>query len=210
MFIEYLPSITTLLVLQVLGLISPGPDFAIVVRNSLIYSRKTAIFTAIGLALGVLVHLGYILLGLGVVITKTVWVFTAFKYIGASYLMYIGIKGIRAKKQQKSQEKNEKQQRDISPIKALSTGFLTNVTNPKAMLFFLSLISAFITQKEPTAIVITYALIIFSTTLVWFLIVAIFFSNKGLRSAFKNFQHIIERVTGSFLVLLGVKILFIK
>ncbi|MCX7352786.1 MAG: LysE family transporter [Proteobacteria bacterium] len=78
---------------------SPGPDFAVVVRNSLIYSRKTAVLTAVGVSLGILVHLTYILLGLGVVIAKTAWLFCAFKYLGTAYLMYIGIKGLLAKKQ---------------------------------------------------------------------------------------------------------------
>jgi threonine/homoserine/homoserine lactone efflux protein len=57
MILDYLPSIAALTVIQLLGLMSPGPDFAVVVRNSLIYSRKTAVLTAIGVSLGILVHL---------------------------------------------------------------------------------------------------------------------------------------------------------
>lgn len=55
MILDYLPSIAALTVIQLLGLMSPGPDFAVVVRNSLIYSRKTAVLTAIGVSLGILV-----------------------------------------------------------------------------------------------------------------------------------------------------------
>lgn len=210
MFVEYLPSITALLILQILGLMSPGPDFAIVVRNSLVYSRKTAIFTAIGLALGVLVHLSYILLGLGVIISKTAWLFLLFKYVGASYLIYIGIKGMRAKKHQIKYVQGESHKADISMLKALSSGFFTNATNPKAMLFFLSLISAFVTPKEPVAIIIVYVALIFMSTLLWFVTLAICFSHKRLSTFFKRFQYIIERVTGGLLVVLGVKILFAK
>lgn len=208
--IDYLPSITALFFIQCLGLLSPGPDFAIVVRNSLIYSRRTAIFTAVGVALGILVHLSYIFLGLGIVISKTVWLFTLFKYIGSIYLIYIGIKGLLTKKQKIVYEKGSYQQQDISPLKALRAGFLTNITNPKAMLFFLSLISAFITPKEPTFIIATYVLLIFTSTLIWFLIVAIFFSSRRLSSFFRDFQYLIERVTGGFLILLGIKMLFVK
>src|SRR3990167_823924 len=70
---QYLSSILSLVGLVMIALISPGPDFAIVVRNSLIYSRKTGLFTALGIALGILVHVSYTLLGLGLVIAKNPW-----------------------------------------------------------------------------------------------------------------------------------------
>ncbi len=209
MILDYLPSIAALTVIQLLGLMSPGPDFAVVVRNSLIYSRKTAVLTAIGVSLGILVHLTYILLGLGVVIAKTAWLFCAFKYLGAAYLMYIGIKGLLAKKQTTDYGDAPSFQ-EVSAFKAISIGFLTNAINPKAMFFFLSLISAFVTPSEPTLIVVVYAAIIFASTLIWFLIVAMCFSDKRLSLFFKNFQYLVERVTGGFLILLGIKILFTK
>jgi threonine/homoserine/homoserine lactone efflux protein len=69
-----------LTILQIVALISPGPDFAMVLRNSLIYSRKTALLTALGIAAGLLVHITYIGLGLGYVIKETVWLFNLLKY----------------------------------------------------------------------------------------------------------------------------------
>lgn len=208
MILDYLPSIAALTVIQLLGVMSPGPDFAVVVRNSLIYTRKTGVLTAIGVSLGILVHLAYILLGLGVVISKTVWLFALFKYLGAAYLMYIGIKGLLAKKQTTNYDGAHSLQ-EISPFKAINTGFLTNVLNPKAMFFFLSLISAFIPGK-PSIIVVIYGIIIFVSTLLWFLFVAMCFSNTRLRSFFKNFQYLIERITGGLLILLAVKMLFFQ
>lgn len=208
MILEYLPSIAALTVIQLLGVMSPGPDFAIVVRNSLIYTRKIGVVTAIGVSLGILVHLTYIFLGLGVVISKTAWLFALFKYLGAAYLMYIGIKGFLAKKQATNYDDTHLSQR-ISSLKAINTGFLTNVLNPKAMFFFLSLISAFIPGK-PTIIVAIYGVIIFTSTLLWFLFVAMCFSNTRLRSFFGDFQYLIERITGGFLILLAIKMLFFQ
>ena len=129
-----------------------------------------------------------------------------FKYLGASYLLYIGIKGVLATKQTANHESIHSLQ-EISSLKALGTGFLTNALNPKAMLFFLSLISAFIPGKPPIIIAI-YGVIIFTSTLLWFLFVAMCFSNKRLRSFFKNFQYLIERITGGLLILLALKMLF--
>ncbi|HAT8180793.1 TPA: lysine transporter LysE, partial [Legionella pneumophila] len=60
-----------LIILVFISLISPGPDFAITVKNSLVYSRRSGLLTALGIALGSLVHISYTLLGLGLLITKT-------------------------------------------------------------------------------------------------------------------------------------------
>jgi RhtB (resistance to homoserine/threonine) family protein len=207
MIVEYLPSILALLGINLIGVISPGPDFAIVVRNSLIYSRKTGVLTAVGIAFGILVHLAYILFGLGIFISKNVWLFHTFKYLGAGYLLYIGIKGLRAKKGA-LEYGDVHQQKDITATAALRVGFLTNALNAKCMLFFLSILSAFLTPNEPSLIIFIYGAITFLTTLIWFIIVALCFSHKRLQQAFSNMRHWIERVTGGLLLLLGVKMLF--
>ena len=207
MLIEYLPSFITLTVIQILGVMSPGPDFAIVMRNSLIYSRKIGVLTAIGIALGTLVHIGYILLGVGAIINTTKWLFDIFKYCGAGYLIYIGTKGIMAKKSLNQDNDHHEHLQSISAFQALRTGFLTNVLNPKAMLFFLSLLSAFITQSKPNIVIFVYASIIILTTMIWFTSVAVCFSNYKLRTFFYNHKHIVECVTGGLLILLAIKIL---
>ena len=76
---EYLPSIVSLSGLVMISLISPGPDFAVVVKNSVVYSRKTALLTALGISLGILVHVTYILLGLGFFFPKPPCLLFSFK-----------------------------------------------------------------------------------------------------------------------------------
>lgn len=207
MYMDYWPSILAITSFQIVGLISPGPDFTVVVRNSLIYSRKAGILTAIGVALGIFVHLSYILLGLGILIAKTEWIFLLIKCLGCSYLIYIGSKGLLARKQA-LEYKAPHQQKEISTVVALRSGFLTNVLNAKCMLFFLSILTAFLKPNIPTVIIFIYGAIIFLTTLVWFFLVALCFSNKRLRHNFSNMHHWIERVTGGLLILLGIRMFF--
>jgi RhtB (resistance to homoserine/threonine) family protein len=209
MIVDYLPSILGLMAIQMVVLISPGPDFAVVVRNSLIYSRRTGVLTAVGVALGILVHLAYILLGLGILVSKTLWLFHLIKYLGVGYLIYIGIKGLRAKKGALNYGDGHNR-KDIAPLAALRAGFLTNALNAKCMLFFLSILSAFLAPHEPAEIIFIYGVIIFLSTLIWFFIVAICFSHKRLRLFFSNLHHWIERVTGGLLMLLGVRMLFVE
>ena len=205
MYLDYWPSIFALTSIQIVGLISPGPDFTVVVRNSLIYSRKAGILTAFGVALGIFVHLSYILLGLGILIAKTKWIFLFFKYLGCFYLIYIGIKGLRTRKHA-LEYGGPHQQKDISAVAALRNGLLTNVLNAKCMLFFLSILTAFLKPNVPGIIIFIYGSIIFLTTLIWFILVALCFSNKRLRRNFSDRHHWIERITGSLLILLGIHI----
>lgn len=205
LFIDYLPSLLSVAGLVMISLISPGPDFAIVVKNSLVYSRKTALLTAFGIALGILVHVAYTLLGLGFVISTTPWLFFGVKCLGAGYLFYIGFKGLRAKKASTSLG-NVHHKQDISSLSALRSGFFTNALNPKCMLFFVSLFSVIIDPNTPFTIMLIYGLIIFTETLVWFGFVAFCLSGKKTREKFNAVGHWIERVTGIILMALGVRL----
>lgn len=205
LIVDYMPSILTLSGLMLVSLISPGPDFAVVVRNSLIYSRKTALLTALGIALGVLVHVTYTLCGLGVLIRESVWLLTGIKYLGAGYLLYIGFKGLKAKKTTSSINETHHKQ-DISVFAAVGSGFLTNALNPKCILFFISLFSLVISSNTPPAILSLYGVIIFVETLAWFSFVAFCLSGKRTRERFNAVGHWIDRITGGILMGLGAKL----
>ncbi|MBS0272309.1 MAG: LysE family transporter [Proteobacteria bacterium] len=205
LFFEYLPSLFSVAGLVMISLISPGPDFAIVVKNSLVYSRKTALLTAFGIALGILVHVAYTLLGLGLVIAKTPWLLFTVKCLGAVYLLYIGFKALRAKKAQ-SLVGTLHHKPDISPLSAICSGFLTNALNPKCMLFFVSLFSVVVDPHTPFIIMLTYGTIIFIETLAWFGFVAFCLSGKTTREKFNAVGHWIERITGGILMALGVRL----
>lgn len=78
--------------ITVLAVISPGPDFAMVTRNSLMLSRRAGVQTALGIGMGVLVHVAYTLVGVGLLIQQSLWLFNAIKLAGAGYLVYLGMK----------------------------------------------------------------------------------------------------------------------
>lgn len=129
-----MPVILTVAVIHLLAVMSPGPDFIMTIHNTLKYSRRSGIYSAIGLGLGIAVHVTYCLVGIAVIISKSVVLFSIIKYLGAAYLIYIGIKALRSKRGP-DYGSEEHVPQDISPLKALRSGFLTNVTNPKATLF---------------------------------------------------------------------------
>ncbi|AIL12536.1 hypothetical protein IM40_01780 [Candidatus Paracaedimonas acanthamoebae] len=208
LFLAYLPSILSVTAMQIVALVSPGPDFAIVVRNSLIHSRRLALLTALGIACGIMMHVTYILMGLGTIVAQTEWLLTLLKVVGAGYLTYLGICGLRASAAFKNIQQKPIDLK-LSPIGALRSGFLTNALNPKAMLFVLSLLSLNVNEQTPKVILIYYASMIFISTLVWFTIVAFCFSNERARVFFSHYRHWIDRTTGAFLLLMALKLFLV-
>lgn len=193
-----------------LALMSPGPDFVIAVKNSVIGSRKEGLFTALGFSLGVMIHMTYTLIGLATIIAKSVVLFSIIKYAGAAYLFYIGYKSIRSKGFDKITVNNLKGHKKISSKKALLTGFLTNILNPKATLFFLSVFSQFITIETPISVQVLYASTCVIMTGLWFSIVSILLTNKHIKNKFLSFSKVIDKLCGGFLIALGLKLALSK
>jgi len=206
---EYLTLIGTVTVIHLLGLISPGPDFIVAVKNSLTYSRKTGIWTAVGFGLGITVHIFYSLAGLALIISKSILLFNIIKYAGAAYLIYIGLKSFFSKSSIIEVGGNQKKQ-DITSFAAVKMGFLTNVLNPKVTLFFLSLFSMVITPGTPLLIILIMGAIMIINTVLWFSFVSVSLSQKRVRSIFEKYQNVFNKTLGGLLVALGVKVAFIE
>lgn len=173
----FISQLITVGIIHLFAVMSPGPDFAMVSRNSLIYSRKIAIYTALGIALGISIHVAYCILGLGLVISQSILLFNLIKYVGAGYLIYIGYKSIRSKPVDTTEAAVERATVDISKSHAVWGGFLTNVLNPKATLFFLALFTQVMDPNTPKSIQLLYGIEMMIITFVWFAFIALLFSN---------------------------------
>lgn len=202
---EYLPAIATVAAIHLLAVMSPGPDFIMTMRNSLLYSRRSGIYSAIGLGLGILVHVAYCLAGIAVIISQSIVVFTILKYLGAAYLIYIGIKSLRAK-QSRGEAISETARPDMTKLQAIRSGFITNATNPKATLFFLSLFTLVIEPSTPFAIKAVMGIEMSIATALWFSLIALLVSHRAIRSRITRFQHYVERFMGAVLILFGIKL----
>lgn len=183
---------------------SPGPDFILISRNSLVYSRRNGIYSALGLGLGILVHVTYCLVGIGLLIAKSVMLFSLVKLAGAGYLIYIGVKSLLAKPNADNEIREE--HRHMSDWQALRMGFLTNVTNPKATLFFLSLFTLVITPHTPVPVKVIMGCEMSLATMAWFSLVSILLSHHLIKKQFSKVQHYVERTMGVILIGLGLKL----
>ncbi|MEU2232672.1 MULTISPECIES: LysE family translocator [Streptomyces] len=188
-------------VITILAVISPGADFAMTVRNSYLYGRTAGVLAAVGISLGVLVHVTYTMLGVGLLVTRTPMLFTAMKLIGAAYLVYIGYKTFVAKAQVDIDLSSDA---GLSKAGALRTGFLTNALNPKTMLFVLSTYTQVVSADTPLFQQIGYGLFMSLAHLVWFALAAVLFSNQSLRTRLLQRQSVLNKVIGTILVGLGM------
>lgn len=204
----YLSQFLTVALVHLLAVASPGPDFAIVVRQSITYGRTTALYTSCGVGMGIMIHVFYSLLGIGFIVSQSLFAFTIMKVAGAGYLMYIGLKAMRTKKVTLTFA--EKENHLIpTPGKAVWTGFLTNGLNPKATLFFLSLFTVVISPETPVVIQLCYGIYMAMATALWFAMVSMLFGQERIRRLFSRVGHWFERLMGLSLCLLGLRLLFV-
>ena len=188
--------------ITILAVISPGADFAIVTKNSYLYGRQIGILTALGIALGVLVHVSYTLVGVAVVLKFAPNLLTFIKYLGAFYLIYIGYKTFTQLPVADTNRSNP-----ISKRQALQYGFFTNALNPKTTLFVVSTYTQIISNLTPKAVLIGYGLFMSLAHFVWFAMVVMVFSQQQLRQKMLQRQVVINRVIGLVLAMLGIFLL---
>ena len=197
--------IGTVTLVHLLAVISPGPDFVMACRNALLYSRKTGIWTAVGFGLGIAVHISYALFGLAWVVAQSVILFSVIKYLGAAYLIFIGVQSFLSKTKTLEPGVASKQ-KDIPPLVAIRMGFVTNVLNPKATLFFLSLFTMVVGPDVSVFEMTIISIILIGVTVLWFSLVAVIMTQKKIRQTFERYQGVFNKSLGGLLVALGIKI----
>ena len=191
--------------ITILAVISPGPDFAMVTRNSYTYGIKTGLLCALGIAIGVQVHVFYTIFGITLVIMSSPALFLIVKLIGVFYLVHIGFKSLTNKVKTSSDKAVSK---PLSALNAFKNGFLTNALNPKTMFFVISVYSQVISTQNSIWLNLSYGLFISFAHWLYFSLIAIFFAMPAVRNKILNYQFIMDRTIGILLILLGLSLLF--
>lgn len=181
-----------------------------VVKNALFYSKRTAYFTSLGIACGIVVHVTYCILGLAVIITKSLLLFNILKYLGASYLVYIGIKSLFEKKAKITRGPALNVSEDLTPFAAWRQGFLCNVLNPKAALFFLGLFTLVINPNTSSWVETMYGAVFFLDTFLWFSFLSTIIHYPGVRTRINKVQYYLAKGMGFFLILFGLELAFFR
>jgi RhtB (resistance to homoserine/threonine) family protein len=193
---------------HLVAVVSPGPDFALVLRQSINHGRATAIWTSLGIGTGILFHETYSLLGLALLIRGSGFWFDAVKYAGAIYLTWVGLNALRT-------PPRKVMGIDLTaapPARrgAFLTGWLVNMLNPKAMLLFIALFSVVVSPATPLLVKTSYGLWMAFATMAWFSLVAVAFTQPKVRHAFLRSGHWFDRVTGVLFLLFAVRLVMLS
>jgi threonine/homoserine/homoserine lactone efflux protein len=186
--------------ITILAVISPGPDFAMVTRNSYLFGRRTGLICALGIALGVQVHVFYTMFGVSLLAHYAQPVLQGIKLAGACYLIYMGWKTF-FNRTQVSRDLSARP--PISGWQALYSGFLTNALNPKTTLFVVSTYTQVVSPGTPLSWQFGYGLFMSLAHWIWFGVVAWSVSSPFLRRLLLDHQLAADRVVGAVLMALG-------
>jgi RhtB (resistance to homoserine/threonine) family protein len=189
-------------------IILPGPDTAIATKNTLTVGKIGGLKTALGTCCALLIHTSAAVLGLSAIIVKSAFLFSVFKYVGAVYLIYLGIKSLwslKKKKEVASLEGNTKSQ--LKNTSCFKQGFLSNILNPKVAVFFLTFLPQFVDPGSNAFLQflvmgITYTVL----TAIWFLLYIYLINQISAFMKRPKAQNIIEGITGSILIGFGIKL----
>lgn len=191
--------------ITVLAVISPGPDFAMVTRNSYTYGTKIGLFAALGIAIGVQVHVFYTIFGVTLIIMGSPILFTIVKLLGVGYLVYLGFKSFTNTQKINAEGGNFTRP---SSLVAFRMGFLTNALNPKTMFFVVSVYTQVIQNNNSQWLNFSYGLFISFVHWLWFSLIALFFAAPTIRNRILHYQLAMDKVIGALLMILGISLLF--
>ena len=191
-----------------LVIVAPGADTAMVMRQSLAFGRTAGVFTSFGVGASLLLHLTYTILGLGLLVAKSLVVFNLLKLAGAAYLIFMGIRTWRAA----DFVLPDFETALVAPsnLKSFGLGFITNALNPKPVLFFLALFSTLVSQQTPLFVQGLYGLGMAGALIGWFVMVGSFLTVPSVRGQFAKAGRWINRAAAVIFVGLGVRLALVQ
>jgi len=188
--------------------LTPGADTIYIITRSIAQGKKAGIYSVLGIGSGAIIHILLAGFGLSVILAKSILLFNIIKWIGASYLIYLGVRMLLDKSKLFADEKTEFEKTDLWKI--YRQGFITNVLNPKVAIFFLSLLPQFIKPEYVDSSIpfLILGLTFLTTGTIWclFLAYSASFMTDTLRKN-DRIGEIMKRVSGFVFIGLGLQLL---
>lgn len=194
----------SLVVICILGALSPGPSLALVVRNTMLGGHKPGFATAISHGVGVGLYAAIAVTGIGLVIVQSPLIFQIIQYAGAAFLLYLAFNALKSTGS--NIELGVTQDQQQKHINGWRDGFLLAFLNPKLAIFFLALFSQFVDVNASTSHKLIMIITVGGLDALWYSLVVFGLSRGTVLSKLKANSHIIDRFTGVVLILLAVRV----
>ena len=200
------------IIMSICLIILPGPDTAMATKNTLVAGKMGGVKTVFGTCVALLIHTLAAVIGLSALIVKSALLFSIFKYVGALYLIYIGIKALLAVKNKEGVNTNDVSiNNDKEHTSCFRQGFLTNLLNPKIAVFFLTFLPQFLNPSHNTFIqLLVMGLTYLVLTIIWFAFYIFLIDKISAFMKKPKTQRYIQGLTGVVLIGFGIKLAFEK
>ena len=186
-----------------LALLSPGPDFFLILQTTLRLPLRYAISVCAGISLANGIYLAVAILGLEMVRDNPLLT-QILKYAGALYLIYLGIMLLRAPRNQLATEKSSNFLQQPSVVKQFNLGCLSGILNPKNIIFYFSIFTVMVSPETPLYIRCLYGLWMTSIVFIWDAMIALCIGNKRVKCILGESIFYIEKISGIMLTFFGV------
>ncbi|MEU5260866.1 LysE family translocator [Amycolatopsis sp. NPDC021455] len=191
------------LVIVVLIVLAPGPDTMVMLKNALSGGFRGGLLASLGIVTGNAVQGTAAALGLGVLIARSQPLFITLKWVGAAYLVFLGIQALRGAFRGSYAGIEEVQRRRGRGFRRFREGFLSNVTNPKVLVLFLSVLPQFLTAESSTgdALLLAYTVAVLGG--LWLLALLLFVHRVRTWLGRRRVRRTLDGVTGTALLGFG-------
>lgn len=194
---------------HLLGVASPGPDLAVVLRQTLRHGRRAGILTAAGIGSGILVHVCWGMFGLGWAAERFPQLMIVLRYTGAGVLLWLGLRSLQSKaSSDPTPDQINSEIKQCSARHAYWIGFAINVLNVKAILFFVALSTSLIASGASIGLRLLLGMWLSTATMAWFSFIALSAGHPLLRRTLQRHAHRIDQVMGLILIAIAVTLIW--
>jgi RhtB (resistance to homoserine/threonine) family protein len=186
-----------------LVMVTPGPDMALVLRNTFVRGRRAGLLTSMGILCGNLVHITYSMLGIGLLISRSIVAFSVLKYASAAYLIYLGITSFRSGARTLDAEAVAGLPRERA---SFGEGFVNNILNPKGALFYLGVFTTLINPGTSASTMLALVLSMMLVSTSFWLVFVYTLDRQTIRALIERSQKTVDRLFGVVLCLLGIRV----
>lgn len=196
----------TVALMHLFAVASPGPDFFLISRQSILYGKNISIWASLGISMGILMHSLLSIAGIYMILSLYPYLLFYMKIIASLYIAFLGIRTLMISNNIKIDISANKI--DISFFKSFFTGFLTNALNPKAFLFFIMVFALISNTTESVVIKMALGVYMSVATFIWFTFISISFAKISQGAVIKKIIPYLEKIVGVLLILISLQILF--
>jgi len=202
--------ILTVVFAHFLALLSPGPDFILVVKSGVRNSKRNALGIAVGIAAANAAYIALCIVGIGEILSRSLVVMKVLKVCGGLFLTYVAIMALKSRKKDYAfllDKETTARDGGSSFIREFFTGFVSGITNPKNLIFYLSLFSVVLTAGIDMRVKLGLGAWMTLLVFAWDAAILFVLSKRAVRGVFSRIAFYVDKVAGTILGLIGVRLI---